>query len=67
MVVGRHSGTRLLRKKLELMKIDFSPVLLPELLVMVRRFAAVRKRSMTDAELQALADKLKKNHGLPNL
>ena len=49
------------------MKIDFSPVLLPELLVMVRRFAAVRKRSMTDAELQALADKLKKNHGLPNL
>jgi len=67
MVVGRHSGTRLLRKKLEQMKTDFPPGLLPELLAAVRRFAAVRKRNVTDAELKSLTDKLKKNHGLPDL
>ena len=67
MVVGRHSGSRLLREKLELMKFDFPTVLLAELLAAVRRFSAVRKRSVTDAELQTLADKLKQNHGLPDL
>ena len=67
MVVGRHSGTRLLREKLEQMKFDFPPMLLPALLAAVRRFSAVRKRNVTDAELQTLADKLKQNHGLPDL
>ncbi|HTX21106.1 MAG TPA: hypothetical protein VMD27_04465 [Candidatus Aquilonibacter sp.] len=67
MVVGRHSGTRLLREKLEQMKFDFPTVLLPELLAAVRRFSAVRKRNVTDAELQTLAEKLKQNHGLPDL
>jgi homocitrate synthase NifV len=67
MVVGRHSGTRLLREKLEQMKLDFPPVLLPALLAAVRRFSAVRKRNVTDAELQTLAEKLKQNHGLPDL
>jgi homocitrate synthase NifV len=67
MVVGRHSGTRLLREKLEQMKFDFPPVLLPALLAAVRRFSAVRKRNVTDAELQTLAEKLKQNHGLPDL
>jgi isopropylmalate/homocitrate/citramalate synthase len=67
MVLGRHSGTRLLRQKLEQMKRDFPPVLLPALLAAVRRFSAVRKRNVTDAELQNLADKLKPNHGLPDL
>jgi homocitrate synthase NifV len=67
MVVGRHSGTRLLREKLEQMKLDFPPVLLPALLAAVRRFSAVRKRNMTDAELQTLAEQLKQNHGLPDL
>lgn len=67
MVVGRHSGTRLLREKLEQIKMDFPPVLLPALLAAVRRFSAVRKRNVTDAELQALAEKLKQNHGLPDL
>jgi homocitrate synthase NifV len=67
MVVGRHSGTRLLREKLEQMKLDFPPVLLPALLAAVRRFSAVRKRTVTDAELKNLADKLKQNHGLPDL
>ena len=67
MVVGRHSGTRLLREKLEQMKMDFPPVLLPALLAAVRQFSAARKRNVTDAELQNLADKLKQNHGLPDL
>jgi len=67
MVVGRHSGTRLIREKLEQLKIDFPEVLLPALLAAVRRSAAVHKRNMTDAEFQKLADNLKKNHGLPDL
>jgi homocitrate synthase NifV len=67
MVLGRHSGTRLLREKLEKMKMNFPPAWLPELLAIVRRFAAVRKRNVTDSELKSLADKLKKNHGLPHL
>lgn len=67
MVVGPHSGTRLLREKLEQMKFDFPAALLPALLATVRRFSAVRKRNVTDAELQTLADKLKQNHGLPDL
>ena len=67
MVVGRHSGTRLLREKLEQLKMDFPPLLLPALLAAVRQFSAVRKGNVTDAELQTLAHKLKKNHGLPHL
>jgi homocitrate synthase NifV len=67
MVVGRHSGTRLLQDKLERMKMDFPPRLLPALLAAVRRFSAVRKRNITDTELKSLADKLKQNHGLPDL
>ncbi len=67
MVVGRHSGTRLLREKLEQMKMDFPPVLLPALLAAVRKFSAVHKRNMTDVELQTVANQLKQNHGLPDL
>src|ERR1019366_4338768 len=52
MVVGRHSGTRLIREKLEQLKIDFPEVLLPALLAAVRRSAAVCKRNVTDAEFQ---------------
>ena len=59
MVVGRHSGTRLLREKLEQMEMDFPPVLLPALLAAVRKFSAVHKRNMTDAELQTVANKLR--------
>ena len=67
MVVGRHSGTRLLREKLEQMKMDFPPVLLPALLAAVKKFSAVHKRNMTDMELQTVANQLKQNHGLPDL
>jgi len=67
MVVGRHSGTRMLREKLERMKFDFPPLLVPALLAAVRRFSAVRKRNITDIELKSIADKLKQNHGLPDL
>jgi homocitrate synthase NifV len=67
MVVGRHSGTRLLRERLEQMNMDFPPVLLPALLAAVRRSAAIRKRNLTNTELKSLADHLKKNHGLPDL
>lgn len=67
MVVGRHSGTRMLREKLVQMKIEFPMVLLPSLLARVRQFTASHKRNMTDAELQTLADNMEKNHGLPDL
>jgi len=67
MVVGRHSGTRLLREKLEQLKVEFPPVLLPVLLAAVRQLSASRKCSLTNAELQTLADNLKKKHGLPDL
>jgi len=67
MVVGRHSGTRLLREKLERMQLDFPPVLLPALLAAVRKFSTVYKRNVTDAELQTVANQLKQNHGLPDL
>jgi len=49
------------------MKIDFPPVLLPALLASVRQFSTDHKRNVTDAELQTIADKLKQNHGLPDL
>ena len=67
MVVGRHSGSRLLRTKLEQMKIEFPQILLPTLLVAVRRFAGVHKRNVTDIELQSLANNLQKIHGLSDL
>ena len=67
MVVGRHSGTRLLREKLEQIKMDFPPVRLPALLAAVRKLSAVHKRNMTDVELQTVANQLKQNHGLPDL
>jgi len=67
MVVGRHSGTRLLREKLERMNFCFPPSLLPDLLEAVRRFASLHKRNVTNVELKSLADNLKENHGLPDL
>ena len=67
MVVGLHSGTRLLRQKLERMKLDFPSLLFPALLAEVRRFSAVRKRNLKDAELKTLAENLKQKHGLPDL
>jgi len=67
MVVGRHSGTRLLREKLAQMRLDLPPVLVPALLAVVRRVSAVRKRNVTDTELQTLAETLKYNYGLPDL
>jgi homocitrate synthase NifV len=67
MVVGRHSGTRLLRQKLERMKLDFPSLLFPALLAEVRRFSAVRKRNLKDAELKTLAENLKQKNGLPDL
>ncbi|MDR3457181.1 MAG: citramalate synthase [Verrucomicrobiae bacterium] len=67
MVMGRHSGTRLLREKLERMNTDFPPALLPALLAAVRQLSASHKRNLSDAELKSLADQLKNNHGLPDL
>jgi homocitrate synthase NifV len=67
MVVGRHSGTRLLREKLDRLNIFFPPDLLPLLLASVRRFAATRKCTLTDQDLQDLAENIKKTHGLPDL
>jgi len=67
MVVGRHSGSRLLRQKLERMNLDFPPMLFPALLAEVRRFSAVRKRNLKDAELKTLAENVKQKHGLPDL
>jgi len=67
MVVGRHSGTRLLREKTVQLGLDFPPARLNELLEWVRRFSASHKRNLTDKELKSLANKLLKNHGLSHL
>ncbi len=59
MVIGRHSGTRMLQEKLERMNVECPADLLRALLSSVRQCAAVKKRNLTEAELASLADNLK--------
>jgi homocitrate synthase NifV len=67
MVIGRHSGTRVLRHKLEALKLAVPEERLAELLAEIRRFAAQQKNNLTDEELKKLVAEFLKNHGLPDL
>lgn len=67
MVLGRHSGTRVLRHKLQALKLTVPEELLPLLLAEIRRTAATRKNHLSDEELKQLVTNFQKNHGLPNL
>jgi homocitrate synthase NifV len=67
MVLGRHSGTRVLRHKLEALKLSVPEEQLAALLAEIRRFAAQQKNNLTDEELKKLVAEFLKNHGLPDL
>jgi homocitrate synthase NifV len=67
LVMGRHSGTRVLRHKLDHLKLSVPDELLAGLLAEVRRVSVRRKSNLTDAELQSLVAKFQKKHGLPGI
>lgn len=67
LVIGHHSGTRMLRHKLEALKLFISDERLAELLAKVRRFATDNKRHLTDEDLKQLVAGFLKDHGLPDL
>jgi len=67
LVLGHHSGTGLLRRKLEQLHLNLPREALRALLDEVRRFAVVRKSTLTDEELQGLVDGFKKDRGLADL
>ena len=64
MVMGRHSGTRLLREKLGQMKMAFPPELLPALLAEIHHDARLHKTSLTDERLKHVVTQFKMSHGL---
>jgi homocitrate synthase NifV len=67
MVIGRHSGTRALRHKLDVLKLSVPDGRLADLLAEIRRIAAQQKNHITDEELKNLVIKFKNHHGLPDL
>jgi homocitrate synthase NifV len=67
MVLGRHSGTRVLRHKLESLKLSIPDEHLAELLAEIRRVAATQKHNLTDEEMKQLVQTFQKHHGLPDL
>jgi homocitrate synthase NifV len=67
LVLGHHSGARLLSRKLERLNHRLPAELLPELLAEIRRFAAERKTTLTEEEFQRLVAEFRKTHGLPDL
>jgi homocitrate synthase NifV len=58
LVLGHHSGTRMLRDRLEAAGSDFPASALPALMAAVRRFASIHKRGLTEAELRQLSREL---------
>ena len=67
LVLGHHSGARLLSRKLERLNHRLPQELLPELLAEIRRFAAERKTTLSDRDFQRLVADFLKKHGLPEL
>jgi len=67
MVIGRHSGTRVLRHKLEALKLSVPEARLADLLAVIRKLSAQQKKHLTDEELKDLVIKFKNHHGLPDL
>lgn len=66
-VLGRHSGTRVLRHKLDTLKLAIPDNLLPALLAEIRRLAGRQKDNLTDEEFKRLVVTFQKQHGLPDL
>ena len=67
LVMGRHSGTRVLRQKLEALKLIVPDERLADLLAEIRQLAAQQKNHLTDEELKILVIKFQKQHGLSDL
>jgi homocitrate synthase NifV len=67
LVMGRHSGTRVLRHKLEALKLIVPDERLADLLAEIRQLAARQKNHLTDEELKILVIKFQKQHGLSDL
>jgi homocitrate synthase NifV len=67
MELGRHSGSGLIRHRLQQLNLDLPTELQVELLEEIRRMATSRKASVTDDELISLVADLKQNYGLHNL
>ncbi len=67
LVMGRHSGTRVLRHKLEALKLIVPDERLADLLAEIRQLAAQQKNHLTDEELKILVIKFQKQHGLSDL
>jgi len=64
LVVGHHSGTGLLSRKLEQLNLRLPCEALSALLEEVRHFAVFRKSTITDEELRALVGNFKMTRGL---
>jgi homocitrate synthase NifV len=67
MVIGRHSGTRSLRHKLDTLKLVVPDERLADLLAEIRRVATEQKNHINDEQFKNLVIKFKNHHGLPDL
>ena len=67
LVIGHHSGLRVLRHQLERLQLFLPPDALPHLMEEVRQFATNRKTALTDDELQRLVTHFKQSHGFSDL
>ncbi len=67
LVLGYHSGTRLLRDKLERLRLALPADLLPKLLGEVRDCAGRHKMLLTDELLERVVTQFKQVHGLSSL
>jgi len=66
-VLGRHSGSRLLRHKLERLKLSVPDHLTGDLLAEVRRFTGQPGSGVADDELRRLVVRFQRQHGLSAL
>jgi homocitrate synthase NifV len=64
LVLGHHSGTRLLSSKLERLNLSLPSEALPALLEEVRRFASLRKAALSEEEFRTVVASFKTAHGL---
>jgi homocitrate synthase NifV len=67
LVLGHHSGTRLLSRKLERLRVKLPADLLPTLLEEIRDYASRHKTLLTDEILERVVAQFKQTHGLPDL
>jgi homocitrate synthase NifV len=67
LILGRHSGARMLSRQLERLNLSLPPDWLSLLLEEVRRLASARKAPLTDDDVRLLVTNLKNAHGLSDL